>query len=52
MRNYKRYKTTMGRKYYMRMCEDEKHDRRLFRAALVVSPLIAVFGFAAAAGMI
>ena len=49
---YRRYKTTMGHKYYMRICEDEIQERRLFHAALVFSPLLMVIAFAAAAGMI
>ena len=50
--NYKRYKTTLGHKYRMRCCEDEICERILFRAALFCSPLLMVFGFALAAGMI
>ena len=49
---YRTYKTTMGHKYRMRICEDEQHERDLFHVALVLFPLITVFGFAAAAGMI
>lgn len=49
---YKRYKTTMGHRYNMRICEDEIQERRLFHAALVFSPLLMVIAFAAAAGMI
>ena len=36
---YRIYKTTMGRKYRMRMCEDEVAERWLFRVAVVVLPL-------------
>ena len=28
---YKRYKTTLGHKYTMRLCEDEIRERILFR---------------------
>lgn len=49
---YKRYKTTMGHRYTMRISEDEQNERWMYYAALVLSPLVAVFGFAAAAGMI
>lgn len=52
MRHYKTYKTTLGHKYTMRLCEDEIRERRIFRACLVISPLVMVIGFAAAAGMI
>jgi len=50
--NYKRYKTTMGHKYQMRCCEDEVRERILFRMALFCTPLLMIFGFALAAGMI
>ena len=50
--NYRRYKTTLGHKYQMRCCEDEVMERMLFRVALFFSPLLMVFGFAIAAGMI
>jgi hypothetical protein len=49
---YKTYKTTLGHKYQMRICEDELHERRIFRAVLVLSPLVMVFAFALAAGVI
>lgn len=49
---YKRYKTTMGHKYNMRLCEDEIHEKRIFHIMLVFSPLLIVFAFAIAAGMI
>ena len=52
MNNYRRYKTTLGHRYVMRMCEDEIHERRLFHAALILAPLVMVFAFALAAGMI
>ena len=52
MRQYKTYKTTLGHKYTMRICEDELRERRIFRAVLVLSPLVMVFGFALAAGVI
>lgn len=49
---YKRYKTTLGHRYTMRLCEDEIRERRLFRIALVASPLLMILAFALAAGMI
>ena len=49
---YRTYKTTMGRKYTVRVCEDERHERRLFHAAVVFLPLAAVLGYAAAWGLI
>ena len=52
MKRYMRCKTTMGHTYYMRRCEDEIQERKLFHIALVFSPLLMVIAFAAAAGMI
>ena len=49
---YKCYKTTLGHKYTMRLCEDEIRERWLFRIVLVVSPLSMILAFAMAAGMI
>ena len=37
---YKLMKTTMGRKYYVRMADDEVAERILYRIALVVLPFI------------
>ena len=50
--NYRRYKTTLGHKYQMRCCEDEVRERILFRVTLLFSPLLMVFAFAIAAGML
>jgi len=36
--HYRTIKTTMGRKYRMRIPEDELAERRLFHAALVCLP--------------
>ena len=38
MSQYKVLKTTMGRKYKVRMCEDEVAERDLFRLAVVALP--------------
>ena len=40
MCQYKVLKTTMGRKYKVRMCEDEVAERDLFRLSIVLLPLI------------
>ena len=37
---YRTYKTTMGRKYRMRICEDEAAERDLFRLAVVLAPFL------------
>ena len=52
MNRYKRYKTTLGHRYTMRMCEDEIQEKMILRAAIVLAPLVAVVGFAMALGMI
>ena len=49
---YKRYKTTTGHRYTMRISEDEIHERRLFHLALVAFPVLLIFCFALAAGVI
>ena len=41
---YKRYKTTMGRTYYMRCAEDERLERILFRLAITVLPFVTAIG--------
>jgi hypothetical protein len=40
MSRYKVMKTTMGRKYRVRVCEDEVAERALFRAAVVLLPFV------------
>lgn len=52
MNRYRRYKTTLGHRYTMRMCEDEIQEKRIFRAVVVLAPLVAVVAFAMALGMI
>ena len=38
---FRTYKTTLGHKYRMRIAEDEKHERSLFRASVVILPFLA-----------
>lgn len=40
MSQYKVMKTTMGRKYRMRMADNEVSERELFRLAVVVVPFL------------
>lgn len=40
MSQYKVLKTTMGRKYKVRMTEDEVAERDLYRLSIVLLPLI------------
>lgn len=44
MSQYKVLKTTMGRRYKVRMCEDEVAERELFHIVLVMLPLITAAG--------
>lgn len=44
MSQYKVLRTTMGRKYKVRMTEDELAERELFRIALVALPFLASAG--------
>ena len=41
MSQYRVMKTTMGRKYRMRMAENEASERELFRIVVVLLPLLA-----------
>ena len=52
MSNSRTFKTTLGHRYTMRVCEDEVQERQLFHAVLVLLPTLAVILFAAAAGVI
>jgi len=51
MKAYMRCKTTLGHRYYMRRCEDEVAERKLFHAVLVILPALTVVAMAAAAGV-
>lgn len=37
---YKRFKTTTGHRYTMRVCEDEVRERRLYHIAIVLVPFL------------
>ena len=49
---YRTYKTTMGQKFRMRVCEDEKHERRLLNALIIGTPILVCWIFAIVAGMV
>lgn len=49
---YRTYKTTMGRKIRVRMSREEIRERRIFAAAVVLSPFALCWLMAAAAGMV
>ncbi len=46
MDKYKTLKTTMGRKYRIRMSEDEIAERELFKMALIAVPFFSSILFA------
>ena len=48
----RRVKTHMGRKYWVKMTEEEIIEREWFRLLVAATPLILVWVFAWAAGMI
>ena len=52
MTGYKVIKTTMGRRFWVKMDEDEIRERKIYRAVVVMTPLVMIFSFALAAGMI
>ena len=45
MKRYRRVKTTMGRKYIMRMPDEEVAERILFRVVLTVVPFLTAAAF-------
>ncbi len=44
MKGYKTFKTTMGRKYTVKMTAEEIAERELFHMALVLVPFLAAAG--------
>lgn len=49
---YRKFKSTMGRVYWVEMSMDEVMAQDLYRGLLVIMPLIMIAAFAWAAGMI
>lgn len=52
MSEYRTFKTTMGRKFRVKMTEEEIIERDLFRLLLLVIPTAMIWAFAWAAGMV
>ena len=48
---YRTMKTTLGHRYRMRVCEDERRERRLFHVMLVTLPVIATLALFYIGGM-
>ena len=51
-KKYRKFKSIMGRRYLVRMTPSEVTEVYMFRAAVVIMPLVCIFGMAALAGMI
>ena len=52
MYGYRKEKTTMGRRFYVKMDDQEILERQVYHIALVGTPLITILVFAMAAGML
>ena len=52
MRGYTEIRTLTGKKIFVRMSREEIREQRLFKAEIILLPLLTVFVFAKAAGMI
>jgi len=52
MRPYRQIRTITGQKIWIRETRQERADRLILRAEIILAPLVAVFVFAVAAGMI
>lgn len=52
MRPYRQIRTITGRKMFIRETRQERADRLILRAEIVLAPVVTIFIFALAAGMI
>lgn len=52
MRPYRQIRTITGRKVFIRETRQERADRLILRAEILLAPLVTIFVFAVAAGMI
>lgn len=52
MRPYRQIRTITGQKIFVKETRQERADRMILRAEIILAPLVAVFVFAVAAGMI
>ncbi|MBQ1291160.1 MAG: hypothetical protein IIY28_07400 [Lachnospiraceae bacterium] len=52
MTGYREIRTISGKKIWTRETRQEHADRLILRAEIILAPLIAIFVFAVAAGMI
>ena len=52
MRPYRQIRTITGRKIFVKETRQEHADRLILRAEIILAPLVSIFVFAVAAGMI
>lgn len=52
MRPYRQIRTITGRKIFVKESREERIQRNILRAEMVLAPLVTIFVFALAAGMI
>ena len=52
MRSYRQIRTITGQKIFVRETRRERADRLILRAEILLAPLVTIFVFAVAAGMI
>lgn len=52
MRPYRQIRTITGQKIFVKETRQERADRLILRAEIILAPLLIIFVFAVAAGMI
>lgn len=52
MRPYRQIRTITGQKLFVKETRQERADRLILRAEIILAPVITIFVFAVAAGMI
>ena len=52
MRPYRQIRTITGRKIFVRETAEERRNRIILRAEIIIAPLLTIFVFAVAGGMI
>ena len=52
MRPYRQIRTITGRKIFVKETRQEPADRLILRAEIILAPIVTIFVFALAAGMI
>ena len=52
MRPYRQIRTITGQRLFVRETRQERADRLILRAEIILAPIVTIFVFAVAAGMI